>query len=567
MRAAIYARYSSDLQRDTSLEDQIAVARRYASERGWTVLKDHIYTDAGISGASIQNRPSVQRLLAAAREPKPFDVVLVDDSSRIARDIPDAIRVMQQLKFQGIRVIYISQGIDSASEQADALVAVHGLIDSLYLKELAKKVKRGLAGQMDWGFSTGARQYGFRKILVPDPSGKKDAHGQPMALGTRIEVDPDEAKVIQMVFEWAAEGVGLTSIVERLNAKGIPGTAGKRWSKTSVRRILQNERYLGRQIWGQQSVEHEPGTGRRIMRDNPRSEWRVEERPELRIVSDELWDRVQQTRADIRKAVASKQNLARGKDARFHSTHLFTGFAKCHLCGAAMTSVSGGMGSPRLGCNRSWNQGRDACPNRLTIRMKVAEPQILAKLQTELQQPNTLAHITKSLEKEIQRKLTAPKEGANDAQRQLEQERRKLQNLVAAIEGGASAPSTLLKAITDREATIKRLEGELRKRDEKPSGKQLPELSGWVREQLKDLTGLLKSDPAKVKAEFRRLNLQLTFQPTEAEPRAHYVVKGQCDLGALVFFYLRSRRQSAVLDSLRASPALARSSSRGKSTS
>jgi hypothetical protein len=84
-----------------------------------------------------------------------------------------------------------------------------------------------------------------------------------------------------------------------------------------------------------------------------------------------------------------------------------------------------------------------------------------------------------------------------------------------------------------------------------PSGKPLPELSGWVSEQLKDLTGLLKSDPAKVKSEFRRLNLQLTFHPTEAEPRAHYIVKGQCDLGALVFFFLRSRRPGALLDPMR----------------
>ena len=120
MRAAIYARYSSDLQRDTSLEDQVAVAKRYATERQWTVSNEHIYSDAGISGASIQNRPSVQRLLAAAgHKPKAFDVLLVDDSSRIARDIPDAIRVMQTLKFLGVRVIYISQGIDSDSEQAD----------------------------------------------------------------------------------------------------------------------------------------------------------------------------------------------------------------------------------------------------------------------------------------------------------------------------------------------------------------------------------------------------------------------------------------------------------------
>ena len=68
-----------------------------------------------------------------------------------------------------------------------------------------------------------------------------------------------------------------------------------------------------------------------------------------------------------------------------------------------------------------------------------------------------------------------------------------------------------------------------------------------------DLAGLLKSDPAKVKAEFRRLNLQLTFHPTEAEPRDHYIVKGQCDLGPLVFFYLRSRRAGAALGSLRVS--------------
>ena len=84
-------------------------------------------------------------------------MLLVDDTSRVARDIPDAIRVMQTLKFNGIRVIYISQGIDSDSNQADALVTVHGLIDSLYLKELAKKIKRGLAGQLDRGYATGAR--------------------------------------------------------------------------------------------------------------------------------------------------------------------------------------------------------------------------------------------------------------------------------------------------------------------------------------------------------------------------------------------------------------------------
>ena len=368
MRIACYARYSSDLQRETSIEDQLAVAKRYAEDHGWKVLKEHIYTDAAVSGASINGRAGIQRLLSSAAEkPKPFDVVLVDDSSRIARDIPDAIRVMQQLKFLGIRVIYISQGIDSDSEQADALVAVHGLIDSMYLKELAKKVKRGLAGQMDRGFSTGAMQYGYDKIPVFDPSGAKDADGRPIVIGRRIQVNEEEAAVIRRIFEWAADGVGAASIVDRLNREGIPGTGGKRWNKTPVDRILRNERYLGRQIWGQRSVEREPSTGRKILRPRPRSEWKVIDRPELRIVSDDLWARTQATRQAIREAVAPKRNLARGRSGRHHSKHLFTGFAKCGLCGGAMSSVSGGKGSPRFGCRRSWQEGTSACPNRLTI--------------------------------------------------------------------------------------------------------------------------------------------------------------------------------------------------------
>ena len=73
MRIAVYARYSSDLQRETSIEDQLAVASRYAEDRGWIVLKNHIYTDAAISGASIQGRAGIQRLLSSAAGRPPLD--------------------------------------------------------------------------------------------------------------------------------------------------------------------------------------------------------------------------------------------------------------------------------------------------------------------------------------------------------------------------------------------------------------------------------------------------------------------------------------------------------------
>jgi hypothetical protein len=100
----------------------------------------------------------------------------------------------------------------------------------------------------------------------------------------------------------------------------------------------------------------------------------------------------------------------------------------------------------------------------------------------------------------------------------------------------------------EREATIKRLEAQLKSDSQKPLRGEMPKIAPWVREQLQDLTRLLKSDPVKAKSEFRRLNLQLTFNPIEAKPRPHFVVKGQCDLSALVFLFLRSRFQGAVLD-------------------
>ena len=131
--------------------------------------------------------------------------------------------------------------------------------------------------------------------------------------------------------------------------------------------------------------------------------------------------------------------------------------------------------------------------------------------------------------------------------RQLEQEKRKLQNLISAIEGGSDAPSALLKAVAEREAAIKRLEKELKRAEDKPTGPKVPDLRVWVEQQLQNLTEVLKTDAAKTKAEFRRLNLQLTFSPVEAKPRAHFLVTGQRDLSALAFFYLRSK-SGALLD-------------------
>jgi DNA invertase Pin-like site-specific DNA recombinase len=147
-RCAAYARYSSDLQSPLSIDDQLRICREYAKTRGFVFLEEHVYIDEALSGVGA-DRPGLGRLLSAALSPsRRFDVILLDDSSRLARNTKDALGIFERLNLAGIRLIAVSQGIDSDNEQAHVLVTVHGMLDSLYVKELTKKTHRGLEGRV-----------------------------------------------------------------------------------------------------------------------------------------------------------------------------------------------------------------------------------------------------------------------------------------------------------------------------------------------------------------------------------------------------------------------------------
>jgi site-specific DNA recombinase len=171
---------------------------------------------------------------------------------------------MRRLRFMGVRVIYISQQIDSDHEQAETLIAMHGIVDSLYLKELGKKTRRGLAGQLSRGYATGGRTFAYRTEKVLDPSGKQDSEGNPAALGHTITVDPGEAAVVLDIFERYASGVGIGTIVEQLNRSNTRGPRGEPWRYNSVRRVLHNERYRGQQVWGQKTFERRQERAQRL---------------------------------------------------------------------------------------------------------------------------------------------------------------------------------------------------------------------------------------------------------------------------------------------------------------
>jgi site-specific DNA recombinase len=536
MRTACYARYSSDLQSRTSIDDQIRSCAAYAARHGWIWQADYVYTDAALSGASIEGRPGVKALLDAAKAlSRPFDIVLVDDSSRVARDLPDALRFLQNLKFEGVRVVYLSQGIDSVSETAETLVAVHGIVDGLYLREMASKIRRGLAGQLTRGYSTGGSTFGYRTVPVTDATGRLDSTGRPALVGKRLEIDPPKAAIVVRIFSAYAGGAGVPRIVAMLNADETPGPRGRKWKPGAVRRLLANERFTGKQIWGQRHFDRRPGTQQKIARPVKSTEWHTLDRPDLRIVSEALWQEVQIRRRDAGEvARQAGRGLMRGQNAALHSRHLFSGFLRCGVCHGAIAVVSGGHGQPRYGCIRRSKNGASACTNGLTVRASIADAALLGGTQAELLRPDTVQYlvglVTQGLNAIIDER---PKRRATLAvQRQDVVDR--LANLVAAVEQGHALPS-MFQAIQAREADIKRLDTELAAL-EPPLEGRLAVMPTWVRKQLEDVAGLLNTTPERAKAEFRRLGLMFSLAPVLDEgPRPFLRAEGSGNFEAMAF--------------------------------
>ena len=284
MRAALYARYSSDNQRDASIEDQLRLCREHAQRQGWAVADS--YSDRAISGASLL-RPGIQELMADAARHR-FDVILTESLDRLSRDQEDIAGLYKRMRFAGVRIVTLSEG-----DISELHIGLKGTMGALYLKDLADKTRRGLRGRVEAGKSGGGNSYGYtvqRRV---------GADGQPVT-GERA-TNPEDAAVVRRVFEAYADGKSPKRIAMELNRDRVPAPGGGEWGFSTIvgnpkRRsgLLHNELYVGRLVWNRQRFVKDPDSGKRISRLNPESEWIVQEVPHLRIIDDALWQQVKQ---------------------------------------------------------------------------------------------------------------------------------------------------------------------------------------------------------------------------------------------------------------------------------
>ena len=209
-RAAIYARYSSDLQSDASIDDQIRICRERAEHDGMTVAE--VFTDYAISGGHLRNRPGMQSLLDAAKHGA-FDVVMAEALDRISRDQEDIAAIYKRLSHADIRIITLSEG-----EINELHVGLKGTMNALFLKDLAIKTRRGQRGRVEAGKIPGGNSYGYKIVrrIMDDGS---------VSTGER-EIDPNQAVVIKHIFTEYANGMVPRRIAGRLNAEGVPSPRG-----------------------------------------------------------------------------------------------------------------------------------------------------------------------------------------------------------------------------------------------------------------------------------------------------------------------------------------------------
>ncbi len=497
-RCAVYARYSSDRQSPCSITDQNRKCVQFAAAREWTVLEDYIFADAATTG-TISDRAGLQKLLAAAEsKPRPFDVILVDDSSRLSRKLSDALQFSDRLKFAGVRLVFVSQGFDSDSEQSDILMAVHGITDSQYIKELSKKTFRGLEGRVLQSLHHGGNVFGYRSAPIEDPT-RRDQYGRPLITGARLQVDPEEAKIIRKLFRLYADGLSIKSVTKQLNRDHVqsprprPGRE-RSWAPSSVKNILENRRYIGIVTYGRTKKIRNPQTGKRIYRRRPESEWIKVESPEQRIVSDELWNAVQERLRFVNQVYGDRAGsrgglLSRGAGSRY----IFSGLLKCGMCGGSISITSGAGKRHRVadyGCPA--REFRGTCSNDRRIPSDVLETQLLAKLQHDVLSPAAIDYVFQQLETKLSQHLGRIADNLEDMRRRKAKLETELRNLTSAVASGMDSPS-LRQGITEREAEISSLTAQTLGHGKNSVHSQIRDLRKRVAADLGDLRTLLST--------------------------------------------------------------------------
>lgn len=521
MRVVIYARYSSDNQRDASIADQLRICREFAARQGWTVVEE--FTDHAISGATLL-RSGFQALMRDALNRR-FDVVLAESLDRFSRDQEDTAGLFKRLTFAGVNIVTLTEG-----DITHLHIGFKGTMNAVFLKDLADKTHRGLRGRVEGGKSAGGLCYGYRVV--------KSLAGGTLTTGDR-EIEPAEAAIVERIFRDYVAGIAPKAIAKRLNQDGIAGPFGGSWSPSTVHGnskrgtgILNNELYIGRLIWNRLRYVKNPDTGKRVSRLNPKAEWITKEIPTLRIVSDELWNAAKGRQRATRRMITRAGNIGFARRPQY----LFSGLSKCGICGAGFIMA----GRNRLACFGAREKG--TCDNRLTIRRDEVEARVLKALEEKLLNQELFEEFCEEFTREMNRLRMEHRASLSAAEREIERIEIRRKKLIEMVMNGV-APSEVRDEMNANAARREELKAKLAAVDDPPPLLH-PEMAGIYRAKVTGLARALQDPDSRSEATdaLRGLVDAIVLTPDEAGEALQIELRG--NLAAMLGATVQTKRSS-----------------------
>ena len=345
MKIAAYARVSTEKESQVeSFEKQIEFFNEFTKKNGYELYK--LYADEGISGKQIKHRKQFQQMMQDAKTKK-FDKVVVKDVSRFARNTVDLLQSIRELKSYGIEVDFLNNG-EIMEGGSEFILTILGAMAQQESANMSKRVKFGKDITAKKGRVPNI-VFGYDKI--PDER-------------YTLKINEEEAKIVKEIFEsYVYKGIGTTKIAWDLNDRGIRTKKTKsKWVQTSIVRMLKNPIYTGR-VTNKKSEVTDFITGTR--KDLPEEEWIVVEKPEMRIISDELFNRAQ----DI---LLQRSNEFKLNNKREKTEYVFSTLIYCKHCGYSFRRVrrkytEDGKEYIRWVCSGRNSMGVNHCPNTTVI--------------------------------------------------------------------------------------------------------------------------------------------------------------------------------------------------------
>ncbi|OIQ94282.1 recombinase [mine drainage metagenome] len=543
-RIALYARYSSDMQSASSIEDQFSICREQAAREGWKIVGT--YNDAAISGFSMVQRSGIQALLQDAQAGK-FEIVLAEALDRISRDQADVATIFKHLKFAGAKIVTLAEG-----EISELHVGLKGTMNALFLKDLAAKTHRGMRGRVEKGKAGGGLCYGYDVIK------RLDGNGEPIR-GER-KINEVEAAIVRRIFREFAAGKSPKAIATDLNRDGIPGPFGHDWGHTTIRGhvnrgtgIVNNELYVGVLVWNRLKYMKNPTTGTRVPRINPQSEWIRTEVAGLRIIDDDLWQAVRGRQEQIAKEF---ENVTKGVRAAMaqklnglrRPAFLFSGLLTCGCCGGHYGIVT----TDRYGCLNRYRQG--TCDNGHTITRQKIEQRILSGLTEKLVSADAVAEAVRGYAEAINQQNRERRAQSDINRKALEKIERGIAGIMAAIEDGMyqSEMKVRMEDLERQKTDILARMGEI------PADVPdiHPNIAELYRSRVNHLTTALADPELRIEAAeaIRSLVGEVVLTPGEKRGEIHAVLRGAL-MGILdMVAEPRGNRSPGVITSAAARP-------------